>query len=110
MIVKDELYLLKEINNIIDNFDFEKVHRVMKFLDWRIKNDEDKIEVPSVSQLIKEARIRLIDAAELAVDNGECMFSHSGPFKARAYYDKTVIDENPFSLELLFVVEDSFGW
>ena len=53
MIVKDELYLLKEINNIIDNFDFEKVHRVMKFLDWRIRNDEDKIEVPSVSQLIK---------------------------------------------------------
>ena len=82
----------------------------MKFLDWRIRNDEDKIEVPSVSQLIKEARIRLIDAAELAVDNGEAMFSHSGPFKARAYYNKTVRDENPFKLELLFVVEDSFSW
>ena len=110
MLVKDELYLLKEINNIIDNFDFEKVHRVMKFLDWRTRNDEDKIEVPNVSQLIKEARIRLIDAAELAVDNGEAMFSRSGPFMARAYYNKTVRDENPFKLELLFVVEDSFSW
>lgn len=110
MLVEDELYLLKEINNIIENFNFEKVHRVMKFLDWKIIIDGDKIDIPSVSQLIKEARIRLIDAAELAVDNNEVMSSRSGPFKATAYYDKTARDENPFSLELLFVVEDSFSW
>ena len=30
-----ELELLKEIDNVTRSFDFEKVHKVMTFLDWK---------------------------------------------------------------------------
>ena len=45
---KVELKLMKEIDHITEMFDFEKVHKVMKFLNWRwyfIKEnfDEEKL-------------------------------------------------------------------
>ena len=40
------------IDDIMDNFDFHKVHRVMEFMNWQWSGEV----VPSVSEMRKEAR------------------------------------------------------
>lgn len=48
---------LKEqmIDDVLSDFDFEKVHRVMKELDWKWYV-EDGAHVPSIYTLIKQAK------------------------------------------------------
>ena len=47
-------YKMKEnIDKMINNFDFEKVHKVMSFLDWRWYPLN---VVPSIDELKKQAR------------------------------------------------------
>lgn len=46
------------INSILDNFDFEKVHRVMSYLNWTWRNDG----VPSVDYLKNEVRKLIVEA------------------------------------------------
>ena len=44
------------VNEVLDNFDFNKVHQVMKALDWKWFNFEDSTyELPSIRQLINKA-------------------------------------------------------
>lgn len=101
-----ELKLRKEIDKVLDDFDFERVHKVMEFLSWKIFIDK-KMVLPNNSQLMKQARNRLLEAGEKSLESNESYFSHSGPFKARSYFDK---EENKFYLDLMFVVTDGSNW
>ena len=52
-----------KIKDILKNFDFERVHSIMKMLDWKwamVKHDDG---IPSVDELKAEAKRLLIDAA-----------------------------------------------
>lgn len=109
---KVELKLMKEIDHITEMFDFEKVHKVMKFLNWRWYFREDKNDpfseatqrVPKISEMIFEAKEKLIRAGNLAYDNEEKYTVSSGGFIASAYYDK---EEGEWYLDLIFGIEES---
>ena len=44
------------IEDILDEFDFDKVHKVMEFLNWGWTDGGRPLEVPTVGQLRKRAR------------------------------------------------------
>jgi hypothetical protein len=50
------------IDEIMDNFDFEKVAKVMEVLGWKWVNSETDLKIPDVSELRKQAR-RLLTTA-----------------------------------------------
>ena len=45
----------EQIDDIMDSFEFDKVHEVMRFLNWEWGMDENK-RVPEVYELRKKAR------------------------------------------------------
>lgn len=50
------------IDEIMDNFDFGKVAKVMEGLNWRWANSETELQIPDVAELRKQAR-RLLKTA-----------------------------------------------
>lgn len=45
----------KKKQEVLDSFDFDKVHKVMKFLNWKWFNAESSDMVPSISELRDQA-------------------------------------------------------
>lgn len=84
-----EVWQEKQIEEILENFDFERVHRVMELLEWSWHTKG----VPTLTQLILYARKRLVDLIE-----GDETCSDSGGF---------LVERHPCgTLNLRFVVED----
>ena len=50
------------LDNIMDNFDFDQVHKVMVFLNWKWVNSNGSLGVPEKYELRSEAR-RLLKMA-----------------------------------------------
>lgn len=68
------------IDEILDEFDFEKVHRVMVALDWKWKHSDD---LPSVKDLRRHARTLLrvvVEAKDIrqARTNGFTAYMENG--------------------------------
>ena len=72
------------IDDIMDNFDFEKVHKVMTFLNWKWAM-LDGYAIPSISDIRSRARDRL--KTVLLEKYGYC---ESGGLVARKYDDGTI--------------------
>jgi hypothetical protein len=78
------------IDDIMDNFDFIKVQNVMFALDWKWAG----IGVPTLDQLINEARQLLKTSAELRLGDylgeywEEGIISATGGFQSTAYCDE----------------------
>jgi hypothetical protein len=53
-----------DIDEIIETFEFEKVHSVMCQLDWRWFNEHGLMQIPSQTKLITTAYKLLHDAAK----------------------------------------------
>jgi hypothetical protein len=89
--IEDEI-----IADILDEFDFDKVHKVMEFLDWTwFKDDmQSPAEVPTKGDLRKQAR-RLMNNC---IEHEECSTGTKG-FHVR----KSTYDGVPY-YELQFVV------
>jgi hypothetical protein len=83
-----------QIDNIIQNFDFEKVHKTMKILKWRWVIGRELV-IPSVQQLVEKARSLLIEAATKTTS------VELGGFKATAKYSEKDI----LCLRLEFILE-----
>ena len=96
------------IDNIMDNFDFHKVHKVMKQLNWHWAFAEEGI--PREDELRKEARKLLNECLYALIKNGEDNWSiATGGFQVRAtnYRDgETISDGFHVGLKLEFVIED----
>ena len=96
------------IDDVMDNFDFHKVHKVMKFLNWKWAFTEGG--VPEVWELKKEARRLLTDCLYELIKNGEDNWSiATGGFCARATnYKEAEAGEDGFriGLKLSFELED----
>ena len=91
---------LAKIDDIMRNFNFEKVHKVMEILDW--KWVMTKYGVPTIEELRGEARRLLVEAA-----NGETQVATGG---FRAVYEKNgANDPDPF-ISLEFVLEECEGF
>lgn len=100
-----------KVDDIILNFDFEKVHKIMKTLNWTWASWKDEYEtnhiseVPSVYALKQQAYHLLRDAVEKGLGG-------TGGFSIQCYvYDEAGQDEDPddfghsVHLSISFVVE-----
>ena len=54
----------KLVNEVIEDFDFDKVHRVMVSLDWRWTIENGERTVPSSYRMMKTANRLLRDCAQ----------------------------------------------
>lgn len=89
------------IDHIIDEFDFDRVHEVMKLLDWQwLTVRDDGMELPSKERLIAAARHRL----RSSVKSGYCA---SGGLVAR-YHPATKKEKEWFSLEFVLCSADNY--
>ena len=90
----------EKIRDIMEDFNFQKVHNVMKTLDW--KWAMSKYGVPTIDELKHEAKRLLIEAC------GEKTCVATGGFRA-VYEEGTSEDPDPYvGLEL--IVEECEGF
>lgn len=94
MSVKQEM-----IDNIIRNYNFEVVHKVMKFLNWRWL---DAKQSPSIDELIDKAKTHLNDTYDTSTTEQDTVIISNGGFKVTAMYSYDLLEV--FSLELVFSV------
>jgi hypothetical protein len=100
--------VVEMVDDIIENFDFDRVQRVMNCLGWTWASTGGTI--PSISELHKVARSLLLNSANLRL--GEYKDEHweqgiingTGGFVATAYCDET--KTKIVQLKLEFVVEE----
>lgn len=74
------------IDEIMDFFDFDKVHKVMTMLDWKWALNNG-LEIPDKSIIRKHAR-RLLKEVLINKKNEEYYYISSGGFKATWQYDE----------------------
>lgn len=86
----------KLIESILENFDFEKVRKVMDFLNWTWVDNE----VPSTYKLINSAKKRLEEAYDASIRENQNYFINSGGLKASAIWEEGQV----IFLELEFVL------
>lgn len=88
------------ISDVLDDFDFNKVHHVMEYLDWKwYRNGVE--EVPNHYQLIKQAESLLREVAEHYGDK-KYHIVETGGFRA------TLDDDD--CLELDFILTESTAY
>ena len=89
------------IDDVMDNFDFEKVAEAMKALDWKWATDEGTFEVPDTITLRRKARKMLKEVITDSIEkyDGGGLTIGTGGFQV--YYN-----ENEKYLELKFVLTD----
>lgn len=87
----------KEIKEILEEFDFVKVNKVMEFLNWTWYGGD----VPNIAKLILQASELLEEVYSEVEKTKEDSFRGTGGFEARGFYEK-----NKICLKLSFVLED----
>ena len=92
----------KTVEGVLQHFDFDKVHTVMKALDWKWGTPCGRAEVPSIQRLVIRASGLLQDAYHGVQETSKRWAVSCGGFKAEAerYEDGEVL------LTLSFVVTD----
>lgn len=94
------------INEVLDNFDFEKVHKVMTFLDWKwISLSEGTNEVPSIARMVRSAQQYLsmaYDGLAKASHGDNRYMVGCGGFEAWAKRYTTGLDKPDVLLTLSF--------
>ena len=46
----------EKINEVLEEFDFDKVQKVMNFLKWKWADNNDTMSIPSHYRIIEEAK------------------------------------------------------
>lgn len=87
------------VNEVMDLFDYERVHKVMEFLDWKWAGKG----IPEIYDLRVESRRLLEKVANKVIEGEEYYFSATGGFKAEAWKN----DDDTLGLRLSFILEDS---
>ena len=98
-----EISIDQVIEEILENFDFDKVHKVMEALDWKWVGGGTQDGVPSVYRLIKKAEELLKDCVnEIEHRNTNTLVLSTGGFKATC----VKYDDGEIVLELEFVLSN----
>jgi len=94
----------EKIDYLLNHFDFEQVHKVMNFLDWKWATSENDNAIPSMAELRQCARRLLTDAfREGRKLNGVDSYDYSistGGFKASVIKYEDGMVEGELSFEL----------
>ena len=98
----------KEIDEVIKEFNFEKVHKTMQVLDWKWYHPgEDGTKVPTFNEIKTRAKTLLQEAAESAVLTKDEYVIGTGGFRAEAkYYPKQEGKKSFLWVRLAFILED----
>lgn len=91
------------VNKVMDDFDYEKVQKVMKFLDWTWFTSD---ETPTIGELRATSRKRLEKAFAASVKHKTIFSNSSGGFTAKSVWDKRY--NKVVELSLSFVLEENF--
>jgi aerobic-type carbon monoxide dehydrogenase small subunit (CoxS/CutS family) len=100
----EDVNLCASVPNILESFDFEKVHKVMTFLDWRWA---DHNRVPTVEELKSAAYELMHESIRLFAENGRPqsgMCVSTGGFSANV----VVFSSGHTRLQLLFYVDQAY--
>lgn len=87
----------KRLVECLNEFDFKRVNKVMKFLKWKWAK-KIPCHVPSISELKEEASRQLFECLEYSETHKEGWIVSSGGFEACSYYENGNID---FSLKFV---------
>jgi len=85
----------KVVSEVLDVFNFEKVHKTMVFLDWKWKSGN----VPTVEELHEQAEMLVRESLE-----SESMILSTGGFTVV----KIPVEKDKVMLELMFNVESAY--
>lgn len=85
------------IDEIIENFDWGKVHKTMEFLDWKWATTDN--EVPTIGQLVNSSHRLLLEAYEGALREKMDFSIATGGFRAKALVNE---EKEIFELQLAF--------
>ena len=94
-----------DIDDLIDNFDFDRVETVMQALDWKWANPESHPSVPTVPQMRKTARNLLREAAKMAIKTNQGYSVATGGFFARVLEPKE--GETKLYMRIHFEIESN---
>lgn len=86
----------EDIDYILDNFDFEKVKKIMDCLEWHWFSLD---AIPSIGELRKCARGLLQDSLFRGIESKKDVETSTGGFKANYYREEDL-------LELSFIIEE----
>ena len=74
------------VDEMIDSFDFEKVHRVMEHVDWKYVKSDGTIGLPEIIDLKRVARYCLRNAYRYSLKYGDdASVVGTGGFEARYF-------------------------
>ena len=96
-ILTDKHY--ETIMDCLEEFDFDRVHKVMTFLDWKYS---DSTEVPSVEYLRKNARKYLMAVAKEALETKSENICATGGFR----YEAKLYEDDYLWLRMAFEIAD----
>ncbi len=88
----------KEINELLDNFDFIKVHKVMDFMNWGWADPNNNYSIPKISDLKNCAEKLLKDVISQGLKEKQDWFCATGGFEAEFNYKR-----KNFSLKFVLV-------
>lgn len=99
-----KLYSYEIIEDILEQFDFKTVHKVMKDLDWEWYNSDG---VPTIKELKEAAKEKLYRAYFTCREqNKEEYFVASGGLKATCTRYETDFGNFAYNLSLEFVLKE----
>jgi hypothetical protein len=87
------------IMDCLDEFDFDRVHKVMMHLNWTYSDDKD---VPTIEHLRKNARRYLILVATEALKTKSEYITGTGGFR----YEAKLYEDGYLWLRMAFEIED----
>lgn len=92
------------IEECMENFDFQKVHSIMKTLDWKwFKPNSPDYEIPGIYRIMSFAKNMLEDLVEKSVSEKQSLHSSSGGFTASVLWND---EENKIAyVKLAFELE-----
>jgi hypothetical protein len=96
-ILTDKHY--ETIMDCLEEFDFDRVHKVMTFLDWKYSDDKD---VPTIETLRKNARKYLIEVAKQALESKSEYITGTGGFR----YEAKLYEDDYLWLRMAFEIAD----
>jgi len=92
-----ESFLDQSLNDIMSNFNFDKVQKVMEFLNWTWTYSENPI--PCVRELKECASRLLVECYDHCIKNQTRFETGTGGFIVRGFYDG---ENNKVFLKLVF--------
>lgn len=92
----------KKLIECLNEFEFDKVHKVMKFLNWKWASKDTPCHIPSQYELRESASKLLFECLEYSETNKEDWTVSTGGFEANSYFE----DGNIIDFSLKFIISE----